>query len=206
MRLFSRRVRRRRGQHVPATTGEFAIRVSTVDELFEPFDARALAERALRYEVRQFLLDEWELARPDRAVLHVRLPAAQRAVTDERDVRDAIRGDFRSYTRPFRKANPLTRHDRLAIWAGILIFLLTIAVSTALDRESKDVLTAGISQAIVVIGWVALWDPAARIVSESVPHHYTRKRYAELTEVELVFDWQQPPGAATSSLASAGDA
>ncbi len=186
----ARRHRQRRGRDLPEVASEFAIRVNTVDELFEPFDARPIAERSLRYEVRQFLLDEWELVRPGRPILHIRIAAAERPAGDHDQVREAIRSDFRSYTKPFRHANPLTRHDRLAIWAGILIFLLTIAVSTILDRESTDVLVAGISQGIVVIGWVALWDPAARIVSESVPHHFTRKRYAELTEVELVFDWQ----------------
>ena len=42
---------------------EFAIRLSTADDLFEPFDARPIANRPLTYDARMALLDQWELAR-----------------------------------------------------------------------------------------------------------------------------------------------
>jgi len=190
MRRSHRHGRERRGGRAP-DRDEFAIRVATIDELFEPFDACPVAERRLRDEVRAHLLDRWEAVRPSPApVLRVHAPVDQRSATDEQAVQAAVRADMRTNTQPLRRANPLNRHDRIAIWSGTLIFLITIAISTTLDREATGVLIAGISQAIVVIGWVALWDPAARIVVESVPHHFTRKRYAELTEVKLEFRWQ----------------
>ena len=42
---------------------EFAIRLTAVDDLFEPFDARPIAQRPLNYEARMALLDQWELSR-----------------------------------------------------------------------------------------------------------------------------------------------
>ena len=119
---------------------------------------------------------------------------AERPGTDERAVEAAVRADMRTNTRPLRHANPLNRHDRIAIWGGTLIFVITVVISTVLDEGGPGVLVAGISQAIVVIGWVALWDPAARVVGESVPHRFTRKRYAELTEVDVEFRWQGETG------------
>jgi hypothetical protein len=171
--------------------GEFAIRVGSVDELFEPFDAGPVSERRLRWEVRAHLLDRWESARPSETpVLHVYAPESERPGTDEAAVQTAVRADMRTNTQPLRRANPLNRHDRIAIWSGTVIFLITIVISTAMDNEGSGVLIAGISQAIVVIGWVALWDPAARVVGESVPHRFTRKRYRELTDVAVRFRWQ----------------
>lgn len=171
--------------------GEFAIRVASVDELFEPFDACPVSQRRLGWEVRAHLLDKWESARPsDAPVLLVYAPASERPGTDEAAVQTALRADMRTFTKPYRRAAPLNRHDRIAIWSGILIFLITAAVSTGLDAESGTGLVAGISQAIIVIGWVALWDPAARVVAESVPHHFTRKRYRELADVRVEFRWQ----------------
>ena len=76
----------------------------------------------------------------------------------------------------------------------MVIFLITIVVSTSLDNASTAALIAGISQAIVVIGWVALWDPAQRVAGDIVPHYFLRKRYAELVEIELQFIWHDPPG------------
>ena len=148
-------------------------------------------ERSLRWEVPLALLDKWESARPsDTPLLLVHAPAAERSKVDATAVQTAVRADMRTFTKPYRRAAPLNRHDRIAIWSGIVVFLITAVISTGLDAESSTGLIAGISQAIVVIGWVALWDPAARVIVENVPHRFTRKRYAELAELEVEFRWQ----------------
>ncbi len=176
------------------TSREFAIRVSAVDDLFVALDARPVAERPLQEGVRIKLLDEWERVRPARpTTLRIYAPAADRPATDEEAVTTAVYADLRAHTRRLRYANPITRRERIAVWAGIVIFLLTIVVSTALDRVSADVIVAGISQGIVVIGWVALWDPAQRVAGEIVPHYFARKRYAELVETKVRFVWQDGP-------------
>ncbi|MFZ0386684.1 MAG: hypothetical protein WAL22_13550 [Solirubrobacteraceae bacterium] len=174
---------------------EFAIRVAAIDDLFVALDARPVAERPLRDEVRLWVLDEWELVRDGRpTVLHVHAPARERAATDEHAVGVAVRADLRAHARRLHYANPLNRRERIAVWAGVVIFLITIAVSTLLDKEFTGVLIAGISQGIVVIGWVALWDPAQRVAGDIVPHYFLRKRYAELAEIELRFAWHDTPG------------
>jgi hypothetical protein len=157
-----------------ASTAElrpYAIRIPAIDDLFVAFDARPVAERPLRDEVRLWLLDEWEHVREARpSTLHVHAPASDRAATDEHAV-------------------------GVAVWAGVVIFLLTIAVSTALEKSLTGVLVVGISQAVVVIGWVALWDPAQRVAGDIVPHYFLRKRYAELAEIEVRFVWHDAGGA-----------
>ncbi len=172
-------------------SGEFAIRVAGVDGLFAPLQAGSVAERSLDTDVRLYLLDEWERVRKTRpSALTVCAPASERPGTDAQAVGVAVRADLRAHTRRLHYANPLTQRERIAVWAGVLIFLLTIAVSTLLDRVSSDVLVVGISQGIVVIGWVALWDPAQRVAGDIIPHHFARKRYAELADIELRFAWQ----------------
>lgn len=174
--------------------GELAIRLTSVEDLFAPLDARPVAERSLREDVRLHLLDEWERVRKGRpSTLTVYAPASERGTTDERAVSVAVRANLRAHTRRLHYANPLTHRERIAVWSGVLIFLLTIAISTLLDRISSDVLVVGISQGIVVIGWVALWDPAQRVAGEIIPHHFARTRYAELAEIELRFAWQGTP-------------
>ena len=169
---------------------EFAIRVASVDELFEAFDARPVAERPLAEDVRFHLLDAWERVRATRpSVLHCYAPASERERVDEQAVSAAVRRDMRAYTHGLRRAAPLSRRDRIAALVGITIFLLTIAVSTSLDQLTDDVFVAGFSQGLVVIGWVALWVPAQRVVVDLVPHYFERSRYAELVDIELRFVW-----------------
>jgi hypothetical protein len=197
---------------VGSPTPELAIRVHAIDDLFLPLDARPLAERTLRAEVRLKLLDEWDQVRGARSaawspMIYVHAPAAQRPGTDEDAVKVAVRADLHAHTRRLHYANPLTYRERIAVWAGIVIFLITIATSTLLDRVSSEVLVAGISQGIVVIGWVALWDPAQRVAGDIIPHHFARKRYAELADVDVRFAWHGAPQASTeiSPVVSASD-
>ncbi len=182
--------------------GEFAIRLPAVHVLFAPFDARPVAERQLDDDVRLHLLDEWDRVRDSRpSTLIVYAPAGDRAATDEAAVSIAVRANLRAHTR-LRHVRPVSRRDKITGWAGIIVFLLSIAVSTSLDRISSDVLVAGVSQAIVVIGWVALWAPAERVVMDIVPHYFARGRYAELADIPLRFVWQGLPDPAAQASAS----
>jgi hypothetical protein len=174
-----------------SASGEFAIRVGSIDELFASLDARPVAERALSEDVRLHLVDARERVRKARpSTLTIYAPASERPETDERAVSAAVRADLRAHTCRLRKAEPLSRRDRIAAWVGLTIFLLTIAISTSLDQLTSDVIVAGISQALVVVGWVALWVPAQRVAVDILPHYFERKRYAEFAELELRFGWQ----------------
>ncbi len=178
-----------------ARAAEFAIRVASVDDLFAPYDARPVAQRPLAEDVRFHLLDAWEHVRAARpAVLHCYAPASEREQVDEQAVTAAVRRDMRAYTHGLRRAAPLSRRDRIAALVGISIFLLTIVVSTSLEQLTDDVFVAGLSQGLVVIGWVALWVPAQRVVVDLVPHYFERSRYAELADIDVRFIWGGAPG------------
>ena len=169
---------------------EFAIRLRSVDDLFFPFDAKPVAERQLVDEVHAHLLDEWERVRDRRpSTLVVYAPEEERGRTDEAAVRAAIRGDLRASREPLRRAGPLSRRERNALWIGVVIMFATIVVSTLLERATDDVLVAGVSQGIVVFGWVALWAPAAHFVNEVVPHYFNRRRYREFADVDIRVEW-----------------
>ena len=58
---------------------EFAIRLGAVDDLFESFDARPIADRPLNYEARMSLLDQWELSRDAEPSSSEAVPARERA-------------------------------------------------------------------------------------------------------------------------------
>jgi hypothetical protein len=40
-------------------------------------------------------------------------------------------------------------------------------------------------QGILLVGWVALWQPAARFVVEVVPHVLNRRRFAEFADIDV---------------------
>jgi hypothetical protein len=172
------------------TSREFAIRVNSVDELFWEFDARPVAERTLSGDVRWSLLDEWERVREfEPACLTVFAPESERADTDEDAVRTSIHRSLRAASGPLRRIEPLSRQEKVAARIGIVFLFLSIVVSTAIDRVSEDVIVEGLSQGILVVGWVALWRPAERFVVEVVPHVFNRRRITEFADIDVRFVW-----------------
>jgi hypothetical protein len=179
------------GSGAKSAVGEFAIRVSSIDELFAAFDARPVPERAISAEARQYLLDRWDLVRETHpAALTIHVPESERPRVDTAGVTVALRKGFRTYAGPYHQAAPLSRSERVGAWWGTVVFLASIILSALLDKLTSNVFVLGISQGIVVLGWVALWTPAQRLVVDSFPHRLARERYAELTEVAVRFVWQ----------------
>jgi hypothetical protein len=169
---------------------EFAIHVPSIDALFEPLDGQPTADRTLAQAVRDHLLDEWEEVRAARPrALRVYVPAAERAGTSEQAVRLAIHRNLGWLSGRLRDARPLRRHMKIEILLGVVLLFCCIAISTLLDRLSEAVLVEGLAQAIVVIGWVALWPPAQYLALEVIPHLVNRRRYAEFADIDVEFVW-----------------
>jgi hypothetical protein len=177
------------GQHEPSTR-EFAIRVSSIDELFWKLDARPIADRTLSGDVRWALLDEWERVRhANPSHLNIYAPAGDRADTDQDAVRVAIHRSLRSASGPLRRIDPLSRQEKVAASIGVAVIVVSVLISSALDRVSDAVLVEGLSQAILVVGWVAIWGPAQRFIVEVAPHLFNRRRYAEFADIDVRFVW-----------------
>src|SRR5919109_849173 len=169
---------------------EFAIRVSSVDALFWEFDARPVPERTLSGDVRWYLLDEWERVRQaEPPHLTVYAPQSDRAETDEDAVRQAIWSSLRKSSGPLRRIDPLSRQERVAAWIGVAVLLICVIASTAIDKATDNVFISGLSQGILLVGWVALWRPAERFVVEVMPHVVNRRRFAEFADIEVRFVW-----------------
>ncbi len=169
---------------------QFAIRLGSINDLFWPFDARPVADRTLSEDARWHLLDEWDRLRDVKpSSLTVYAPASERPDTDESAVRAAIHRSLDKAAGPLRRVDPLSRQEMVAIRIGILFLFLSIVVSTAIDRASSDVIMEGISQGILVVGWVALWRPAERFIVEVVPHFFNRRRIGEFADIDVRFAW-----------------
>jgi hypothetical protein len=172
------------------STEQFAIRLDSIEDLFWRFDARPVADRTLSEDARWHLLDEWDRLRDTRpTTLTVYAPAGEREETDEAAVRTAIHHSLEKAAGPLRRVDPLSRQEMVAVRIGIIFLFLSIMVSTALERASDDVITEGISQGILVVGWVALWRPAERFIVEVVPHFFNRRRISEFAEIDVRFAW-----------------
>lgn len=176
------------------TARRFAIRLDSIDDLFWPYDARPIAERAVNADVRWALIDEWDRARHSSPTsLTLVVPATERATTDEAAVTAAIHASLRKASGPLRRIDPQTRQEKVASWLGLFVWFVSIAISVVVDEIGDDVIDSALSQGIVLVGWVALWPPASRLLTEVAPHAFNRRRFAEFAAIEIRFDWVAEP-------------
>lgn len=187
--MRGRRAKRAKAK-IKASRDEFAIRLNSIDELYWEFDARPVAKRAISADARWALLDEWERVRErEPSTLTIYAPASDRERTDEQAVGAALRASLELASGPLRRVDPLSRQEKISLRLGLMFWFASILVSTGIDKATDDVLAQGISQGVVVIGWVALWPPAARFMTEVVPHFFNQKRFAEFTDIAVRFVW-----------------
>jgi hypothetical protein len=57
-----------------------------------------------------------------------------------------------------------------------------------LDSGLRDALFTSISQGLVVLGWVAMWQPAQQVF-HAVSRRLSRGRYRELSQVPIEIAW-----------------
>ena len=175
---------------MPPSTREFAIRLSSIDQLFWEFDARPVAERTLAADVRWSLVDEWKrLRNAEPSHLTIYAPGVgprehRRRCGSRRDPDEPPQG-----LRPATSDRSPVRQEKGAASIGIAVLLIRVMVSTAMSESSSNVVVEGLSQGILLVGWVALWQPAARLVVEVVPHVFDRRRFAEFADIDVCLVW-----------------
>ena len=142
----------------------FAIRIPSVDDLLDPYSAEPLERRPLREEVRERLLREWIDTRDERpSHLIVQLPTDLRRDDLGREMAAAIRNDLERTWEQSGRLRTFSRGERHEAWLAFAFLAVCLFLSSMVDKVGgDDGLLDGISQGIVVLGWVALWRPAQR--------------------------------------------
>jgi hypothetical protein len=168
----------------------FAISVNAIDELFDPYTAEPLSSRPLRAEVRSRILNAWIDARDDRPDhLAVELPIGERREGADADVESAIRNDLRRAYESSGNLRVFSRSERREALIAFAFLVVCLLASSLVDRVTdNDALFVGISQGLVVLGWVAMWQPAQQMV-QAISLRLSKKSYQELAGLPIAVTW-----------------
>ncbi len=169
-----------------------AIRVPSVEALFDPWSPEPLERRPLGDEARSRIVDGWIEAskrkrRPDRLALT--FPAGERAAGLEDSILAAIRHDMEAMQVDARhhwiRRAVAPRESRI----GFLVFILALIVAGLIDYGSADgSLSTMLSQTFVVLAWVALWGPAFRLMTAS-SYRLGRRSFGEIATAPIEIRW-----------------
>lgn len=168
----------------------FAIRAPSLDALFDPYSAEPLERRPLQEKVRDRILRAWIDTREERpSHLSVEVPAAERRDGLAGRVEAAIRNDFEATYEESTRFQVFTRSERREAAVAFIFLVGCLFASTLLDRVTEnDAFFTSVSQGLVVLGWVAMWQPAQQVFA-AVSRLLSRARYRELSQVRIDIAW-----------------
>jgi hypothetical protein len=169
-----------------------AIRVPSVEALFDAWSPEPLERRPLSDEARSRIADAWIEAskrkrRPDG--LSLTFPAGERAEGLEASILAAFRHDMDEMRVDAKhhwiRRAIAPRESRI----GFAVFLAALIVAGVIDYGSDEgSLNTMLSQTFVVLAWVALWGPAFRLMT-AASWRLGRRSFAELAEAEIEIRW-----------------
>jgi hypothetical protein len=179
-----------RGASYAPPVSAFAIRVPSVDELLDPYSVEPLGRRPLREGVRDRILRAWIDTRKERpSHLTVEVPATERRGTLGTGLEQAIRNDLARTYEASKHFHVFTRGERREAEVAFLFLIVCLLASSLVDSATaNDALFSGISQGLVVLGWVAMWQPAQQVF-QAVSRRLSRDRYRELAQVPIEIAW-----------------
>lgn len=169
-----------------------AIRVPSVEALFDAWSPEPLERRPLGDEARQRILDGWVEASKGRRHpdgLSLTLPAAERSDGLEASILAAIRRDMEEMRvdakRHWIRRAFAFRESRI----GLLIFFFALFVSWLIDYGAAEgSISTVFSQTFVVLAWVALWAPAFRLMT-AASYRLGRRSFEQIAAAEIEIRW-----------------
>jgi hypothetical protein len=170
---------------------ELAIRVPSVEALFDAWSVDALPGRPLSDEARERIVDEWTRERKRaRGVptVTLRLPETERREGLDKTIAGAVRHDMETMAvdarRHWIRRSLRPRESRI----GIALFAVALVISALIDSVWGG--DSFLSQTFVVLAWVALWGPAYRVIT-AASFRMARKRFAELATADVRVYWDE---------------
>jgi hypothetical protein len=168
---------------------ELAIRVPSVEALFDAWSAEPLERRPLSDEARERIVDQWTQARKratESPTVALSLPESDRREGLGRTIAAAVHHDMETMAvdarRHWIRRSLQPRESRI----GIALFFIAVTAAALIDYgDSGD---SFFGQIFVVLSWVALWGPAYRVIT-AASFRLARKYFIELAEADVRVDW-----------------
>lgn len=138
--------------------GPILVRVTTVDQLFNPIDPLPLAERALDERVATWI-EEWAADIDRGEPLDIEIHVADGGSRGHEDaIASAIQNQFEYWEWQLgRELRTVFREGRISLLIGVVALAAFSAASRLVDGD--EAIVQVIHEGLAVLGWVAMWKP-----------------------------------------------
>ena len=102
---------------------------------------------------------------------------------------ELVRNDLEAVSAESRTLRFFTRSERREATIALGFLVICLLLSAGIDQVTEnDALFVALSQGLVVLGWVALWQPA-QLFFTGATRRLSHARYAELATVPIEIVW-----------------
>jgi hypothetical protein len=164
------------------------IKLNSVIQLFNSFDPAPFYEKELDTEAESYIVDTvQDFPAKTKFMIHIYLPAALAETEESKKIIPAIHNHFRyRMLVTERKFRARFRFGRFSLIVGLSFLALALVTSQIVaSMNTSSIALQLISYALLIIGWVAMWQPITTLLYELWPIIRRKKIYEKISTMEI---------------------
>lgn len=177
------------------------IKLNSLMQLFDSFDPAPFHEKELDPDAEVYIynaVDEFPLKKPLEIMIH--LPLVEVGAETEDSLKKAIKNHF-SYKRllteiELRRLLYQGRRNLIIAFVFLFLCLLTIRLLSTLE---ESVIKTLFSEGLLIIGWVAMWEPINTFLYGWWPIVHKRNIYQKIIDMDVSIETGSQAGEKSSS-------
>lgn len=165
-------------------------------QLFDSFDPAPFHEKELNLDAEEYLynaVDEFPLRKPLEIMIY--LPSADVSAQIETDLKEAIINHF-SYKKLLTEIElkRLLYQGRRNLIIALTFLFLCLLVIRLLSAFEESLVNTLFSEGLLIIGWVAMWEPVHIFLYGWWPIVHRRNIYEKIVHMDVYIGKRSPTG------------
>jgi hypothetical protein len=163
------------------------LKLSSIMQLYNSFDPAPFHEKELDTDAEKYIIDtirDFPSTTEFRLVIY--LPAVLATTDDAQKLSSAIHNHFRYKTmvaeRNFRSH---FRYGRLSLIIGLSFLAIALIARQMVSHLHDQFLAQFFADALLIIGWVAMWEPITVLLYQLWPIIQTKRVYEKVGTMEI---------------------
>jgi len=163
------------------------IKLTSVLQLFNSFDPAPFYEKELDTEAESYIVDTvQDFPAKTKFMIHIYLPAPLAGTEEAKKIIPAIHNHFRyRMLVTERKFRARFRFGRFSLIIGLSFLAIALIASQLVATLNNSFVAQLISYALLIIGWVAMWQPVTTLLYELWPILRLKRIYERISRMEI---------------------
>ncbi|MGB7992898.1 hypothetical protein [Methanoregula sp.] len=163
------------------------IKLTSVNQLFNSFDPAPFYEKELDDDAEDYIVDTvQDFPTKTKFMIHLYLPPPLVASDEAKKIIPAIHNHFRyRMLVTERKYRLKVRFGRFSLLVGLSFLAIALIASQLVAAMNMYIIAQLLSYSLLIIGWVAMWQPITVFLYELWPIIRLKRIYEKISTIEI---------------------